>query len=143
MGCHGASWGSWTPFLGMKCRRPVHTQNCLYTVESHRLQWYRDPELSHLVHSFSATPGGPGLESRHQDRLRQHQSHGRPHLSAPVEGMAASILLKEKETEPPWTSHMPVLCQFWHLSTKLIKGRWWWEIAQCLEHLPYMQLIWV
>ncbi|XP_021563632.1 COMM domain-containing protein 9-like isoform X2 [Carlito syrichta] len=38
-----------------------------------------------LEHVLSATPGRPGLESGYQNRLRQHQPHGRPHLLAPDE----------------------------------------------------------
>lgn len=41
----------------------------------------RSPGKSDL----SATPGRPGLESGHQNCLRQHQPHGRPHLPAPDE----------------------------------------------------------
>ncbi|XP_023619287.1 COMM domain-containing protein 9 isoform X1 [Myotis lucifugus] len=43
-----------------------------------------------LPHSLSATPGGPGLESGHQNRLRQHQPHGGPHLPAPDEDQGRS-----------------------------------------------------
>ncbi|XP_034501257.1 COMM domain-containing protein 9 isoform X2 [Ailuropoda melanoleuca] len=39
-------------------------------------------ELARCLHSLSAAPGRPGLESGHQDLLRQHQPHGRPHLPA-------------------------------------------------------------
>ncbi|XP_070343639.1 COMM domain-containing protein 9 isoform X3 [Equus asinus] len=38
-----------------------------------------------LEHVLSATPGRPGLESGYQNRLRQHQPHGRAHLPAPDE----------------------------------------------------------
>ncbi|XP_068845023.1 COMM domain-containing protein 9 isoform X2 [Capricornis sumatraensis] len=38
-----------------------------------------------LEHVLSAAPGGPGLEGGHQNLLRQHQPHGRPHLFAPDE----------------------------------------------------------
>ncbi|XP_015414499.1 PREDICTED: COMM domain-containing protein 9 isoform X2 [Myotis davidii] len=43
-----------------------------------------------LENILSATPGGPGLESGHQNRLRQHQPHGGPHLPAPDEDQGRS-----------------------------------------------------
>lgn len=50
-------------------------------------------ELARRLHSLSAAPGRPGLESGHQDLLRQHQPHGRPHLPAADEGASAAPLV--------------------------------------------------
>lgn len=51
------------------------------------------------LHSLSATPGGPGLESGYQNLLRQHQPYGRPHLPAPDEGTPSVRLRRRNDSE--------------------------------------------
>ncbi|XP_053781386.1 COMM domain-containing protein 9 isoform X2 [Desmodus rotundus] len=55
-----------------------------------------------LEHVLSAAPGRPGLESGHQNRLRQHQPHGRPHLPAADEG--------PRRSQPVWGQTLRLSC---------------------------------